>query len=94
MSDKKGILVVAEPKGGKLANVTLESISRARALTGAVGGPVSVLIMGPEAGSLAARRPATAPSEYTPSKARSWPCSVPVLTRTRPRRPSRRPIPL
>ncbi len=45
MSDKKGILVVAEPKDGKLANVTLESITRARALTGAVGGPVSVVIV-------------------------------------------------
>ena len=55
MSDKKGILVIAEPKGDKLANVTLESISRARALTDALGGPVSVLIMGPEAGSLAAQ---------------------------------------
>ncbi|MCL5735804.1 MAG: electron transfer flavoprotein subunit alpha/FixB family protein [Actinobacteria bacterium] len=46
MSDKEGILVVAEPKDGKLANVTLESITRARALTGAVGGPVSVVVMG------------------------------------------------
>lgn len=49
MSDKKGILVVAEPKDGKLANVTLESITRARALTGAVGGPVSVVIVAADA---------------------------------------------
>jgi electron transfer flavoprotein alpha subunit len=55
MSDKKGILVVAEPKDGKLANVTLESITQARALTGAVGGPVSVVIMAQEAGELVAQ---------------------------------------
>ena len=55
MSDKKGILVVAEPKDGKLANVTLESITRARALAAAVGGPVSVVIMAAEAGPLAAQ---------------------------------------
>lgn len=55
MSDRKGILVVAEPKDGKLANVTLESITRARALAGAVGGPVSVVIMAAEAAPLAAQ---------------------------------------
>jgi electron transfer flavoprotein alpha subunit len=49
VSDKKGILVVAEPKDGKLANVTLESITRARALTGTVGGPVSVIVMAADA---------------------------------------------
>ncbi len=52
MNDKKGILVVAEPKNGKLANVTLESITRARALTDALGGPVSVVVMAAEAGPL------------------------------------------
>ena len=55
MSDKKGILVVAEPKDGRLANVTLESITRARALTAAVGGPVSVVVMAADAGPLAAQ---------------------------------------
>jgi electron transfer flavoprotein alpha subunit len=55
VTDKKGILVVAEPKDGKLANVTLESITRARALTGAVGGPVSVVIMSAEAEPLVAQ---------------------------------------
>ena len=55
MSDKKGILVVAEPKDGKLANVTLESITRARALTGAVGGPVSVVVMAADAAPLVAQ---------------------------------------
>jgi electron transfer flavoprotein alpha subunit len=55
MSDKKGILVVAEPKDGKLANVTLESITRARALTAAIGGQVSVVVMAADAGPLAAQ---------------------------------------
>ena len=54
MSNKKGILVVAEPKDGKLANVTLESITRARALAGAAGGPVSVVVIAADAGPLAA----------------------------------------
>jgi electron transfer flavoprotein alpha subunit len=55
VSDKKGILVVAEPKDGKLANVTLESITKARALTGAVGGPVSVVVMAADVKPLAAQ---------------------------------------
>lgn len=55
MSDNKGILVVAEPKDGKLANVTLESITQARALSSAVGGPVSVLIMAADAAPLVAQ---------------------------------------
>jgi electron transfer flavoprotein alpha subunit len=49
VSDKKGILVVAEPREGKLANVTLESITKARALAGAVGGPVSVVVAAADA---------------------------------------------
>jgi electron transfer flavoprotein alpha subunit len=53
VSDKKGVLVIAETKDGKLANVTLESISRAKALA-ADGGPVSVAILAPETASLAA----------------------------------------
>jgi electron transfer flavoprotein alpha subunit len=52
MSDKKGILVVAEPKDGKLANVTLESITCARALVAAAGGDVSVVITAAEAAPL------------------------------------------
>jgi electron transfer flavoprotein alpha subunit len=54
VSNQSGILVVAEPKDGRLANVTLESITQARALAGAAGGPVSVVIIAAEAGSLAA----------------------------------------
>lgn len=51
MSNQNGILVVAEPKDGKLANVTLESITRARALG---AGPVSVVITAADTGSLVA----------------------------------------
>jgi electron transfer flavoprotein alpha subunit len=53
VNDKKGILVVAETKDGKLANVTLESITHARALAGA-GGPVNVVVIGSETAQLAA----------------------------------------
>lgn len=53
MNDKKGILVVAESKDGKLANVTLESITKARALGGG-NGPVSVVVVAAEAGPLVA----------------------------------------
>jgi electron transfer flavoprotein alpha subunit len=49
VSNQSGILVVAEPKDGKLANVTLESITQARALTAAAGGPVSVVVAAAEA---------------------------------------------
>ncbi len=52
MSDKNGILVVADAGQGKLANVTLESIAKARALAGTVGGQVSVVIMAAETGQL------------------------------------------
>jgi electron transfer flavoprotein alpha subunit len=52
MSNQTGILVVAEPKDGKLANVTLESITRARELAATVGGPVSVVIAAAETAPL------------------------------------------
>jgi electron transfer flavoprotein alpha subunit len=55
VSDKKGILVVAEPKGDKLANVTLESITKARALAGAMGGPVAVVVGAADAKPYAAQ---------------------------------------
>lgn len=54
MSDQTGILVVAEPKDGKLANVTLEGITRARELAATAGGSVSVLVMAAEAAPLVA----------------------------------------
>jgi electron transfer flavoprotein alpha subunit len=54
VSNQSGILVVAEPKDGRLANVTLESITQARALAGAAGGPVSVVVVAADAGPLAA----------------------------------------
>ena len=47
----EGILVVAEPKDGKLANVTLESLTRARELT---AGPVSVVVVAAETAPLVA----------------------------------------
>ena len=52
MSERRGILVVAETKSGRLANVTLESITRARALGGAIGGPVSVVVTAAETAPL------------------------------------------
>lgn len=55
MSDKKGILVVAEVGQDRLANVTLESISHARGLVGDVRGPVSAVIIGSDIGSLTAQ---------------------------------------
>jgi electron transfer flavoprotein alpha subunit len=55
VNDKKGILVIGEAKDGKLANVTLESITKARALSAGVGGPVSVVVIAAEAGQLAAQ---------------------------------------
>ncbi len=48
MSNQSGILVVAEPKNGKLANVTLESITQARALAATAGGSVSVVVIAAE----------------------------------------------
>jgi len=55
VSDKKGILVVAEAGQGRLANVTLESITRARELAAEVGGPVSTVIIGSGVEPLAAQ---------------------------------------
>ena len=49
MSDKKGILVVGELKDGKLANVTLESVTKALELVGSAGGPVSVVVAAADA---------------------------------------------
>lgn len=50
--EKNGILVVAESKdGGKLANVTLESITQAKKLA---AGPVSVVVISNEAAPLTA----------------------------------------
>jgi electron transfer flavoprotein alpha subunit len=46
VSEKTGILVVAEQRAGALANVTLESLTQARALAASVGGQVSVAVAG------------------------------------------------
>ena len=55
MAENTGILVVAESRGGKLANVTLESISRGRELAAALGGPLSVLVAAADTAPLAAQ---------------------------------------
>ena len=55
MNDKSGILVVAESKDGKLANVSLESLTRARVLADAIGAPVCVVVIAAEAGPLASQ---------------------------------------
>ncbi len=55
MSDKKGILVVAEVGQDRLANVTLESITRARELAPEMGGPVSAVIIGSGVAALGAQ---------------------------------------
>ncbi len=49
MSAKNGILVVAETKGEKLANVTLESLTKGRELLAGVGGELSIAIAGANA---------------------------------------------
>jgi electron transfer flavoprotein alpha subunit len=55
MTLTSGILVVAESRGGKLANVTLESITRGRELATALGGPLSVLVAAAETAPLVAQ---------------------------------------
>jgi electron transfer flavoprotein alpha subunit len=50
-----GILVIAESKDGRLANVTLESLTEARSLAGTVGGPVSAAIIAAVVAPLAAQ---------------------------------------
>jgi electron transfer flavoprotein alpha subunit len=50
-----GILVIAEPKDGKLANVTLESLTEARALAATVGGPVGAAVFSAEVAPLVAQ---------------------------------------
>jgi electron transfer flavoprotein alpha subunit len=55
MSDKTGILIVAEEKGGRLANVTMECLTRARELEAAVGGPLAVAVAGAETDGLVAQ---------------------------------------
>ena len=54
MSEKQGILVVAERRDTKLAQVTLESLTRARELEEAFGGPVAVAVAAAETAPLVA----------------------------------------
>ena len=52
---KTGILVVGDAASGRLANVSLESISKACALAGDIGGDVSAVVMGADTAALAAQ---------------------------------------
>jgi electron transfer flavoprotein alpha subunit len=52
---KTGILVVGDAGSGRLANVSLESISKACALAGSIGGDVSAVVMGADTATLAAQ---------------------------------------
>ena len=55
MTENTGILVVADHRDGTLAKVTLESISKGRALAAPSGGQVAVLVMASEALPLVAQ---------------------------------------
>jgi electron transfer flavoprotein alpha subunit len=52
VSEKSGILVVAEVKGEKLANVTLESLTKGRELLPGVGGTLALAIAGADTAPL------------------------------------------
>ena len=53
MGTKTGILVVGDAGSDRLANVSLESISKARALAGDIGGDVCAAVMGSDTAALA-----------------------------------------
>jgi electron transfer flavoprotein alpha subunit len=53
MGTKTGILVIGDAASGRLANVSLESISKARALAGDIGGDVCAAVMGSDTAALA-----------------------------------------
>ena len=55
MGNKTGILVVGDSGQGRLANVSLESISQARALAGDIGGGVCAAVIGADNAALAAQ---------------------------------------
>jgi electron transfer flavoprotein alpha subunit len=55
VGNKIGILVVGDAGSGRLANVSLESISKACALAGVIGGDVSAAVMGADVAALAAQ---------------------------------------
>jgi electron transfer flavoprotein alpha subunit len=55
MGNKIGILVVGDAGDGRLANVSLESITRARGLASAIGGEVSAAVIGADTAPLAAQ---------------------------------------
>ena len=53
--NKTGILIVGDAGSGRLANVSLESITKALALAGAIGGDVCAAVMGADTAALAAQ---------------------------------------
>ena len=55
MGNKTGILIVGDAGQGRLANVSLESVTRARALAGELGGEVGAVVMGSDTGALVAQ---------------------------------------
>jgi electron transfer flavoprotein alpha subunit len=55
VGNKTGILVVGDAAPGRLANVSLESISRARALAAEIGGDVGVAVIGSGVEAMAAQ---------------------------------------
>jgi electron transfer flavoprotein alpha subunit len=55
VGNKTGILVVGDAGSGRLANVSLESITKARALAGDIGGDVCAAVMGADVAALAAQ---------------------------------------
>jgi len=55
VGNKTGTLVVGDAGSGRLANVSLESISKACALAGDVGGDVCAAVMGADTAELAAQ---------------------------------------
>jgi electron transfer flavoprotein alpha subunit len=55
VGNKTGILVIGDTGQGRLANVSLESLTRARTLVGEIGGDVSAAVIGSDTGALAAQ---------------------------------------
>jgi electron transfer flavoprotein alpha subunit len=53
--NKTGILIVGDAGSGRLANVSLESITKALALAGSLGGDVCAAVMGADTAALAAQ---------------------------------------
>jgi electron transfer flavoprotein alpha subunit len=55
VGNKTGILIVGDAGQGRLANVSLESLTHAQTLAGDIGGEVCAVVIGADVGSLAAQ---------------------------------------